>query len=79
MPCCSLCCSSADASVSFLHLPLWSLFSISSSAVFFFLYRFASPHTYALSYWAMETADALLQLAVIAEVAGHCLPAGARK
>jgi hypothetical protein len=54
----------------FPALALWSLFSISSSAVFFFLYRFASPHTYALSYWAMETADALLQLAVIAEVAG---------
>jgi hypothetical protein len=54
----------------FRALALWSLFSIFSSAVFFFLFRFASHRTYALSYWTMETADALLQLAVIAEVAG---------
>jgi hypothetical protein len=54
----------------FPALALWSLFSIISSAVFFFLYRFASHHTYAISYWAMEAADALLQLAIIAEVAG---------
>jgi hypothetical protein len=53
----------------FRALALWSLFSILASAIFFFLYRFASRPVYARAYWTMETADALLQLAVIAEVA----------
>jgi hypothetical protein len=54
----------------FRALALWAFFSILSSAIFIFLYRFASHRIYALSYWAMETCDAILQLAIIAEVAG---------
>lgn len=53
----------------FLAVALWSLFSILSSAVMFFVYRLASHHTYAHVYWTAEVVDALLQLAVIAQVA----------
>lgn len=53
----------------FRALASWSLFSILSSAVLFLVYRFASHPTYALVYWIVEVVDALLQLAVIGEVA----------
>jgi hypothetical protein len=53
----------------FRALALWSFFSILSSAALFLVYHFASHHAYALVYWLAEAVDALLQLAVISEVA----------
>jgi hypothetical protein len=38
-------------------------------AVLFFIYRLGSDHTYAVVYWVVDGLDALLQIAVIGEVA----------
>ena len=50
-------------------LASWCAFTIISAIALFFIYRQASYSTYALAYWIVEGADALLQIGVVAEVA----------
>jgi hypothetical protein len=53
----------------FPMLGSWCMLTIVSAAVLFFTYRLGSDRTYAIVYWIVEGLDALLQIAVIAEVA----------
>lgn len=50
-------------------LAVWCFFTIFSALALFLIYRSASSHTYVIAYWSVETLDAILQLAVVAEVA----------
>jgi hypothetical protein len=50
-------------------LAVWGFFTIFSALALFLIYRSASSHTYVIAYWSVETLDAILQLAVVAEVA----------
>lgn len=52
----------------FSSLALWSAFSILSAGVLFWASRLG-PRPYAHLYWSAEALDALLQLAVVAQVA----------
>ena len=52
----------------FSSLALWSAFSIFSAAVLYLASRLG-PRTYAHLYWSAEAIDALLQIAVVAQVA----------
>jgi hypothetical protein len=53
----------------FPMLAAWCFFTIISALALFLTYRFASNATYVIAYWTVETVDAILQLAVVAEVA----------
>lgn len=52
----------------FPALASWCVFTIVSTAVLFFIFRLARD-IYAVSYWIVDGLDALLQIAVVAEVA----------
>jgi hypothetical protein len=53
----------------FPMLASWCIYTIVSMAALFFTYRLGSDHTYAVVYWFVDGLDALLQIAVITEVA----------
>src|ERR1700760_107143 len=50
-------------------LGCWCVFTIVSAIALFLIYRQASHHIYAITYWTVEAVDALLQIGVVAEVA----------
>ena len=53
----------------FPALAAWCTFTIVSAIALFFIYRHAPYHVYVIGYWISDGLDALLQIAVIAEVA----------
>jgi hypothetical protein len=53
----------------FPMLAAWCLFTITSAITLFFIYRMEFGRTYAIAYWIVDGLDALLQIAVVAEVA----------
>jgi hypothetical protein len=53
----------------FRVLTIWCLFTIFSALALFLIYRFGSNERYFIAYWTVETIDAVLQIAVVAEVA----------
>jgi len=50
-------------------LTVWCLFTIFSALPLFLIYRSGSNETYVFAYWTVEVIDAVLQIAVVAEVA----------
>lgn len=53
----------------FPALAAWCTFTIISAVALFFIYRHAPYHAYVTGYWVSDGLDALLQIAVIGEVA----------
>ena len=50
-------------------LATWCVFTIASAIALYFIYRQAPYRVYAIAYWTVDGLDALLQIAVIGEVA----------
>lgn len=57
----------------FSALGLWAATSLLTTIALFLIYRINSGHPYSIAYWVSEVVDALLQLAVVLQVAGIVL------
>lgn len=57
----------------FSALAIWSLYSLVSAVALFMVYRSASDHAYNVAYWTVEAIDAVLQMAVVIQVANTVL------